>query len=84
MSDSRITQCVAEVQAARELLANVRNTIHELLEEDPAFTGAVLRGLQTSNWELFRADVTASSALSALLTADACENGNAHVPTLLW
>jgi hypothetical protein len=74
VSDSRITQTVAEVQAAAELLTNARNTIHELLEEDPAFTGAVLRGLQTATRELFRADVTAGTALSALRTADACEN----------
>jgi hypothetical protein len=74
MTDSRITQTVAEVLAAKELLANARNTIHELLEEDPAFTGAVLRGLQTANRELFRADITATNALSALRTADACEN----------
>jgi hypothetical protein len=74
MTDSRITQTVAEVLAAKELLANARSTIHELLEENPAFVGAVLRGLQTANRELFRADITATSALSALRTADACEN----------
>lgn len=79
MSDSRITQCVAEVAAAKELIANARNTINELLEEDPSFAGAVLRGLQTSNRELFRSDITATNALSALRTADACENEVSHV-----
>lgn len=80
MTDSRITQAVAEVAAAKELLANARNTINELLEEDPSFAGPVLRGLQTSNRELFRADITATNALSALRTADAVENGAARVP----
>lgn len=81
MSDTRITHMVGEVLAARELIDNARNTIHELLEEDPAFAGPVLRGLQTANRELFRADVTAASALSALRTADAMENkGLTYVP----
>lgn len=38
MSDSRITQAVAEVSAAIELLTNAQATIHELLAEDPAFS----------------------------------------------
>jgi hypothetical protein len=74
MSDSRISQAVAEVSAAVELLNNARNTMHELLEEDPAFTGAVRMGLLAAGRELFRADITATNALSALRTADACEN----------
>jgi hypothetical protein len=74
MTDSRITVAVGEVLAAKELLADATRSIEDLLEEDPAFGGTVLKGLQSASYGLFLSGCNAANALSALRTADALEN----------
>jgi len=70
---------VAEVAAAVELATNARNTIHELLGEDPAFALTVQAALTSTRKELYRGELALTSALRKARDADEFENwGSQH------